>query len=37
VDIDADAQEWKLLADVDRDRGDSLLVQSWIPDTPPGW
>lgn len=37
VDIDADAQERELLADIDRDRGDALLVQSWIPDTPPGW
>lgn len=35
--IDADAQEWKLFAGVDRDRGDSLLALSWIPDTPPGW
>jgi hypothetical protein len=37
MDIDADAQEWKLFADVDRARGDSLLALSWIPDAPPGW
>ena len=37
MDIDADAHEWKLFAGVDRDRGDSLLALSWIPDTPPGW
>jgi hypothetical protein len=33
----ADAQEWKLFAGVDRDRGDSLLALSWVPDPPPGW
>jgi hypothetical protein len=37
MDVDADAQEWELFAGVDRDRGDSLLALSWIPDTPPGW
>jgi hypothetical protein len=37
IDIDADAQEQELFAGVDRDRGDSLLALSWIPDTPPGW
>jgi hypothetical protein len=37
MDIDADAQEWKLFANVDRDRGESLLALFWIPDAPPGW
>ena len=37
IDIDADAQEWELFASVDRDRGESLLALSWIPDAPPGW
>jgi hypothetical protein len=37
MDIDAGAEEWKLFASVDRDKGDSLLALSWIPDAPSGW
>lgn len=35
--VDADAEEWKLFTNVDRDRGESLLALSWTPDAPPGW
>ncbi|MHB8491410.1 MAG: hypothetical protein ACYDA6_04235 [Solirubrobacteraceae bacterium] len=37
MDIEADAEEWELFANVDRDRGDSLLALCWMPDAPPGW
>lgn len=37
MDIAASAEEWGLFANVDRDRGDSLLALSWIPDAPPAW
>ena len=35
--VEASAEEWELFASVDRDRGDSLLALSWIPDAPPAW
>lgn len=37
MDIQASAQEWELFAALDRDRGDSLLALSWVPDAPPAW
>jgi hypothetical protein len=35
--IEASAEEWGVFATVDRDRGDSLLALSWIPDAPLAW
>ena len=35
--IEAQPRDWELFRNVDRDRGDSLLALSWIPDAPPGW
>jgi hypothetical protein len=37
IEIEVDSDEWLPFADVDRDRGDSLLGLAWAPDAPPGW
>lgn len=37
MEIEAQPRDWELFRNVDRDRGDSLLALSWIPDAPPGW
>ncbi len=37
IDIDVRPEEWDVFAQVNRDRGDSLLGLCWLPDAPPGW
>ena len=37
IEFDVEPHEWKAFEPVDRDRGDSLLALSWVPDSPPGW
>ena len=37
VEFDVDDDEWLPFADVDRDRGDSILALAWTPDAPDGW
>ena len=37
VEFDVTDEEWLPFADVDRDRGDSLLALAWMPDAPEGW
>ena len=37
IEIEVDPEEWLPFADVDRDRGDSLLGLAWTPDAPAGW
>ena len=37
LEMEVDAEEWVPFAQVDRDRGDSLLGLAWVPDAPPGW
>ena len=34
---DVASGEWQVFADVNRDRGDSLLGIAWTPDAPEGW
>jgi hypothetical protein len=35
--LDVEPEEWQVFEQVDRDRGDSLLGLSWMPDAPEGW
>lgn len=37
IEVEANEQEWLPFADVDRDRGDSLLAIAWAPTVPEGW
>ena len=37
IEMDVEAEEWRVFEHVDRDRGDSLLGLSWTPDAPEGW
>ena len=37
IEVDVKPEEWEAFAQVDRDRGDSLLGIAWVPDAPPGW
>ena len=37
VEYEVPESDVHLFAKVDRERGDSLLAMSWIPDMPPGW
>ena len=37
IDMELEPAEWDVFAQVDRDRGDSLLGMAWSPDAPPGW
>ena len=37
IEMDVEAEEWRVFEHVDRDRGDSLLGLSWMPDAPEGW
>jgi hypothetical protein len=37
IEIEVDSEEWLPFADVDRDRGDSLLGLAWAPEAPAGW
>ncbi len=37
IEMDLEPEEWQVFEHVDRDRGDSLLGLSWMPDAPDGW
>ncbi len=37
MDLDVEPHEWEAFKHVDRDKGDSLLGLSWMPDPPEGW
>lgn len=37
IEMDVEPEEWRVFERVDRDRGDSLLGLSWMPDAPEGW
>ena len=37
MDLDVQPEEWEAFKPVDRDKGDSLLGLSWMPDPPEGW
>jgi hypothetical protein len=37
LEVEATPEDWELFGPVDRDRGDSLLGISWMPDAPEGW
>jgi hypothetical protein len=37
IDFEVEPWEWEVFRQVNRDRGDALLVMVWTPDAPPGW
>ncbi len=37
IEVEVQPEEWEAFAQVDRDRGDSLLGIAWLPNAPPGW
>lgn len=37
IEMDVRPEEWQVFAQVNRDRGDSLLGLCWFPDAPEGW
>jgi hypothetical protein len=37
IDLEVEPLDWEVFRHVDRDRGDSLLGITWMPDAPAGW
>ncbi|KPK47750.1 MAG: hypothetical protein AMJ77_02005 [Dehalococcoidia bacterium SM23_28_2] len=37
IEMEVEPWEWEVFRQVNRDRGDSLLVMVWTPDAPAGW
>ena len=37
IEMETEAEEWKVFRAVDRDRGDQLLAIAWSPNAPEGW